>query len=237
MIFTDFLLEGEARTWWKMEKRKLGVDKVNWENFQKVFLEHYFPGNVCDQMEQDFLLLKQGDMTVAQYDAEFHRLAHFGPSLVTTEKDRAKKFINGLKLTIQKDLAICNIETYYEALDKSLRIERSQNQLDQYQESERKKRKLYSQKDGQRHNADGRGNRQQTQHQQLEMKCPRCGRNHLLKDCWIELGVCFKCKQKGHVAANCPKKNQQQQTQGRVFALATRNGETSNVKENQEQDM
>ena len=87
-------------------------------------------------------------MTVAQYDAEFHRLARFGPSLVTTEKDRAKKFINGLKLTIQKDLAICNIETYSEALDKALRIERSQNQLNQYQESERKKRKPYYQKDG-----------------------------------------------------------------------------------------
>ena len=27
MIFTDFLLEGEARTWWKMDKRKLGVRK------------------------------------------------------------------------------------------------------------------------------------------------------------------------------------------------------------------
>ena len=48
MIFTNFLLEGEARTWWKMEKRKLGVDKVNWENFQRVFLEHYFPRSVCE---------------------------------------------------------------------------------------------------------------------------------------------------------------------------------------------
>ena len=80
-------------------------------------------------------------------------------------------------------------------------------------------------------------NRLQDQHQQLEMKCPRCSRNHLLKDCWVELGVCFTCKQKGHLAANCPEKNQQRNTQGRVFALASVNEETSDVNVNQEPDM
>ena len=31
--FAEFLLEGDAESWWMMEKRKLGLEKVNWENF------------------------------------------------------------------------------------------------------------------------------------------------------------------------------------------------------------
>ena len=67
-MYVEFLLEGEARNWWKVEKRMIVKDKVNWETFQQVFLRHYFPESICDQKEQEFMLLKQGGRDLSQYD-------------------------------------------------------------------------------------------------------------------------------------------------------------------------
>ena len=42
MIFTKFLLQGEARVWWKMEKQKLAGKEYAWKDFQELFLRRYF---------------------------------------------------------------------------------------------------------------------------------------------------------------------------------------------------
>ena len=88
--------------------------------FHKVFLDYYFSTSVCEKKEEDFIFLKQGGMTVTQYDKNFYRLARFGPSLVMNDRNRGKKFVNGLNLTLQIDLSAWNFETYSKALDKSI---------------------------------------------------------------------------------------------------------------------
>jgi hypothetical protein len=37
---------------------------ITWEEFKTIFLNKYFPSNVKDQKEIEFLTLQQGDMTV-----------------------------------------------------------------------------------------------------------------------------------------------------------------------------
>ena len=39
---------------------------------------------------------------------------------------------------------------------------------------------------------------------QQMVKCSRCGRSHHVEDCFLDKGICFRCKLPGHVAANCP---------------------------------
>ena len=75
--------------------------------------------------------MKQTNITIIQYDREFHKLSHLSKSLVAMEKDRMKRFVNGLKPTIQKDLSILDLAIHVEALDKALKVERAYNQLDQ----------------------------------------------------------------------------------------------------------
>ena len=58
MMYVEFLLEGEASNWWKIEKRRLDKIKVTWEDFEMTFLRHYFPQSVCEQKEQEFMFLK-----------------------------------------------------------------------------------------------------------------------------------------------------------------------------------
>ena len=75
-----------------------------------------------------------------QYDREFHKLSRFAKSLVPTEKDRMKRFVHGLKLTIQKDLALLDLKSHAEVLDKALRLEMFHDQMDKEGKQERKKR-------------------------------------------------------------------------------------------------
>ena len=49
--YAEFLLQGDAKQWWKMEKHKMGGNEVNWEAFKKVFLRRYFSKSVSQQFE------------------------------------------------------------------------------------------------------------------------------------------------------------------------------------------
>ena len=123
MIFTEFLLQGEARLWWKMEKdKKEGKDHL-WKEFQELFLRRYFPVSVHERKRKEFLYLTQGNKSVMEYDREFTKLSRFARSLVATEKDKVERFVNGLRLSLQKDVALCELSSHAEALDKALKAE------------------------------------------------------------------------------------------------------------------
>ena len=144
--FTEFLLQGEAREWWKIEKANFKGATLTWKDFREIFLSCYFPTSVCEQKEQEFLYLKQGNLSIMQYDREFRKLAQFAPSLVVAEKDRMKRFLNGMKPIMQKDLSISDFSTHAELLNKALKLERGYNQLHAYQNQGDRKRACYQKK-------------------------------------------------------------------------------------------
>ena len=100
MIFTKFLLQGEARIWWKMEKDKKLGEEHTWKEFQELFLRRYFPISVHEKKEKEFLYLTQENKIVMEYDREFNKLSRFAQSLVATEKDKVKRFLNGLRMSL-----------------------------------------------------------------------------------------------------------------------------------------
>ena len=68
MIFTEFLLQGEARMWWKMEKEKKVDGDHLWKEFQELFLRRYFPISVHERKRKEFMYLVQGTKTIMEYD-------------------------------------------------------------------------------------------------------------------------------------------------------------------------
>ena len=145
-------------------------------------------------------------MLIMQYDREFRKLARFAPSLVTKKKDRMKRFLNGLKPIMQKDLSISNFSTNAELLNKALKLKRGYNQLHAYQNQGDKKRVYYQESREELSSRIKHDSNERNLRQRQEVKCQRCGRDHLLKDCLIEKGVCFHCKKIGHIVAYCPEK-------------------------------
>ena len=52
---------------------------MTWDVFKRVFLEKYIPEEVRNKKEMEFLELKQGSMTVAEYIAKFEELVRYFP--------------------------------------------------------------------------------------------------------------------------------------------------------------
>ena len=75
-----------------------------------------------------------------QYNSAFRKLARFAPSLVAAEKDKIKRFLNGLRPIMQKDLSTSKFSTYAELLNIALKLEQGYNQLHAYHNQDGKKR-------------------------------------------------------------------------------------------------
>ena len=130
-----------------------------------------------------------------------------------------KRFLNGLKPIMQKDLSTSDFSTHAELLDKALKLERGYNQLHAYQNQGDRKRAYYQESREEPSIRQKRDGKEKNLRQRQEMKCQRCGRDHLLKDCLLEKGVCFHCKKPGHIVAYCPEKEGVYPRCGRHYEL------------------
>ena len=106
VLFATHMLTGEAGHWWENTRPRLeGVGEVGggvaipWDTFRQAFLEKYFPEDVKNRKEMEFLELKQGSMTVAEYAARFENLVRYSPHYQGEAGERSKcvKFVNGLR--------------------------------------------------------------------------------------------------------------------------------------------
>ena len=77
VAYITYMLVGEAKHWWRGAHALLQAQGVplTWMSFRATFLEKYFPENVRNQKEIEFLQLKQWGMIVDQYTARFNELA------------------------------------------------------------------------------------------------------------------------------------------------------------------
>ena len=75
-------------------------------------------------MEERFYQLRQHDLSVDAYAAEFARLSRFAPSMVADEEDRAYRFQQGLRIGLQRMIVSSMMTTYAQVLDVAHRAER-----------------------------------------------------------------------------------------------------------------
>ena len=66
------MLRGEARNWWEAMRRMTTIQ--TFARFVEVFNKQYFPLVYRYKKEQDFISLKQGKMTVVEYEEQFTTL-------------------------------------------------------------------------------------------------------------------------------------------------------------------
>ena len=98
---TAFQLEGEAQVWWKWAKTSRDLEAMTWAEFHELFMGKYFPATARHAKAREFLELKQGTMTVMDYEARFTELARFSDDYVATDMAKVRRFENGLKLSIR----------------------------------------------------------------------------------------------------------------------------------------
>ncbi|MQL74371.1 hypothetical protein Taro_006726 [Colocasia esculenta] len=80
-------LEAQERAdvWWSSLLRTRfedGAVDVAWDAFVRLFQAKLVPEHIQDKMEQEFISLTQGSMTVLEYEARFSELSKYAPHIV-----------------------------------------------------------------------------------------------------------------------------------------------------------
>ncbi|XP_050918382.1 uncharacterized protein LOC127135792 [Lathyrus oleraceus] len=110
------MLSEEVEYWWDNARQKFDANGIalTWAIFRDTFLKKYFPANVRSKKEIEFLELKQGNMTVADYAAKFEELFRFSPhyNRVEAEVSKCIKFENGLLPEIKQFIGYQEIRQF-----------------------------------------------------------------------------------------------------------------------------
>lgn len=89
ILYTSYMLQGDAFNWYRTLEQKYEQDReqLTWKRFRREFYDKYFSRSIKTQKEQDFIHLKQRNMTAMEYEAKFMELAKIVPRLVENECD------------------------------------------------------------------------------------------------------------------------------------------------------
>ena len=104
-------------------------DLVTWDYFVAEFNTKYVMDDYKESKWKKFLTLRQGKMTVAEYEKEFSRLSKYAPESVLTEKFRCGQFEEGLHEFIKRYLtAVTSLQAvnFYQLVQAAIKIEKSE---------------------------------------------------------------------------------------------------------------
>ncbi|XP_010448853.1 PREDICTED: uncharacterized protein LOC104731232 [Camelina sativa] len=191
-------LRGNADNWWRNVERSLPVGYVpTWEDFLDEFNKKYFPQEAMDQLECEFLELRQGIMTVREYDAEFTRLRRF-IGREYGEQELIRRFMRGLRANIRNRCSIRGCISMVELVEQAATIERGieEEAEDLIRTNEGVTKEEKSHKRIWDNNDSELG-------QNRFLKCVTCGRKHG-GTCWEAIGACIRCGGTDHLVKNCP---------------------------------
>ncbi|XP_023543569.1 uncharacterized protein LOC111803417 [Cucurbita pepo subsp. pepo] len=206
----SFMLKGEAHFWWKTAQQTLrkedeDEEPICWHEMKRAFIHKYYPAVYWYNNREAFLHLKQGNMTVEEYELEFTRLSRFALEYIDTEEKRTYKFILGLRSEIQGKVAAIAATSYARALHAAsildFHLQKASNELED-QGSYQNKRKF-----------DKHSNKSSLQRDRIgtphrgRPTCPTCGLRHS-GQCRVGTDVCYHCGKSGHRKTDCPHRRQ-----------------------------
>ncbi|XP_073133707.1 uncharacterized protein [Henckelia pumila] len=191
----------------------------------------YFTADVRGRLRTEFMSLRQGDLSVAQFVVKFERGCHFVPLIGDDEKEKLEHFLVGLRLTIRRDVLMAEPSDYASALRRALRSEQTLRDISAEAHGKRPfphQGHSQQQQHGKKpyHGPPRQQGQQAPQGRQAQRQvppkagekpiCQFCHRPHFGK-CLKDAGVCFKCKKPGHMSTHCPELRRP--VQGRVFVM------------------
>jgi hypothetical protein len=110
------MLEEEVEYLWGNMRQRLEVAGIviTWDSFKDEFFGKYFPTDVRNKKEIEFLDLKQGNMIVADYPAKFKELLRLCPhyNVVGAEGSKCVKFESGLRPQIKQFIGYQEIRQF-----------------------------------------------------------------------------------------------------------------------------
>ncbi|XP_073057361.1 uncharacterized protein [Primulina eburnea] len=72
--------------------------------FKEMFYEKYFTADVRGRLKREFMTLRQGETSIAEFVRKFDRGCHFVPLIARDAADKLRHFLDGLLPTISRDV-------------------------------------------------------------------------------------------------------------------------------------
>lgn len=142
-------LHGAASNWWESVTSRVDENTITWAQFRYIviqfpnpkflavfstyvhsffqtrdaFVAKWMPAAGKAQLYKSFMDLKQGDMSMAEYERKFDELSKFGPGLIETPLLMNEKFIDGARPEYYDQLTAHVHGTFTELNDYALRYE------------------------------------------------------------------------------------------------------------------
>ncbi|KAJ9558183.1 hypothetical protein OSB04_012797 [Centaurea solstitialis] len=185
VVYARSMLKADALHWWNVETGGRGTEAVrtlSWESFVAKFKSQFCPLAATKKMEEEFLQLKQGMMSVQEYTTRFIEKSRFAEVYVPTEERRVERYIWGLKGSIREFVMGKDPTTFQAAINAAEQIEREKDRQMSEQAGEKRK---WSGPTG-------------------PVTCFQCGKpGHLSRDCPGKR-LCFQCWSPDHIRPDCP---------------------------------
>ncbi|XP_070050937.1 uncharacterized protein [Nicotiana tomentosiformis] len=107
----DEQLTGATFKQWETYERSRPVDAapLSWHVFFVLFLEKFVPQTRREELRRQFKQLRQEDLSVTQYEMRFLELARHVVWLVPTEREKIRRFINGLNQQFRFVMTLGNV--------------------------------------------------------------------------------------------------------------------------------
>ena len=220
-------LQENAYHWWKTVDKPVNL---SWEFFVEKFENRYVGEVYKEAMKRKFLDLKQGALSVAEYESEFTKYSRYATDLVNSGRKRCFYFQEGLNDEYKTGVVGHRYEDFTALLGHALELER-------IEKSKRARWERKQQKRGQTDSTPFRnkkfkggsqsfqgGNQKQGSQAPVAFQfgsvtvtqksgtgkfdrplCSHCGRFHP-GECWRKKGACFLCGSMEHRMDNCPRK-------------------------------
>lgn len=84
--FAAFPLKGAVAAWWTGYKGNRANEVITWDDFLRDFHAYHILQGLLERTHEEFMNLKQGHMSVNQYNLEYIKLARYAAEEVNSEE-------------------------------------------------------------------------------------------------------------------------------------------------------
>ncbi|XP_016738015.1 uncharacterized protein [Gossypium hirsutum] len=140
------LLRDEAYHWWTTLIFVVLPERVTWQFFQEEFRKKYISERFIEKKRKEFLELKQGCMTVSEYEREFVRLRKYAQDCVPSETKMCRRFEDRLNQDIKTLVCILELKIFLVLVERDCKAENLVKKRKKGESNARDTRKRYMNK-------------------------------------------------------------------------------------------